>query len=318
MRHLQAVRELARTHNFTEAAARLHTTQSNVSLALQEAESLLGTRLFERSTKRFRLTAAGAEFIPVVERLLGDLQAGIDNIVASVQLQKGVLAIGGTPLLTATLISELLSDYRRRYPGIELRIEDAPTAELARLLRNRNIEFALGTFSAQEADLTVTPLFNDPLVVLAHASRRLPTTCSWSDVARLPLISIIRDSSVGELIADTIRDVTGRAYQPVIELHHWSTVISLADSLSGICIVPAYAARKAAGGKLKKIDLVKPKILRTISVAYLRNRELSPAGKAFLDLLKGDERFQEDTGKGKVAAKKSAPRPAPRKGEAGA
>lgn len=311
MRHLQVVRELARTQSFTETATRLHTTQSNVSLALQEVEGLLGTRLFERTTKQFRLTGAGADFVPVVERLLGDLQAGIDNVVASAQLQKGILAIGGTPLLTATLVSELLSDYRRRYPGIALRVEDASTAELARLLRNRSIEFALGTFPAQDPDLSVTPLFDDPLVVLAHASQRLPPACGWSDLANLPLITIVRNSSVGELIEETMRKVTGQAYQPMVELHHWSTVISLAESLAGVCIVPAYAARKAAGAKLKTVDLVEPRVLRTISVAHLRHRELSPAGRAFLELLQEDVRFKRDGGSQRAALESG--RPSPRK-----
>lgn len=294
MRHLQTVRELARTHSFTEAAARLHTTQSNVSLALREIESLLGTRLFERSTKHFHLTEAGAAFVPVVERMLGDLQAGVDNVVASVRLQKGVLAIGGTPLLTATLLSELLGDYQRRYPSIELRVEDTSTAELTRQLRNRSIELALGTFSTHEADLTVLPLFEDPLVVLAHASRHLPQACTWRDLAQWPLVSIVRSSSVGQLIDDTVRSVTDQPYRPTIELHHWSTVITLTESLAGICIVPDYAARKAAGGPLKKVELLEPRVLRTISVAYLRNRELSAAGKAFLELVRADVLFKRD------------------------
>jgi hypothetical protein len=59
-----------------------------------------------------------------------------------------------------------------------------------------------------------------------------------------------------------------------------------------MCIVPAYAANTAAIGSLRKIDLVEPTVLRWISVAYLNNRDLSPAGQAFLALLRGDRRFQ--------------------------
>jgi DNA-binding transcriptional LysR family regulator len=265
--------------------------------------------LFERTTKRFRITNAGADFLPVVERILDDLQAGIDNVVASAQMQKGLLAIGSAPLLTATLVSELLADYRRDYPRIDIRLEDTSTSELIRLLRNRSIEIALGTFSKLDADLTMVPLFEDPLVALAHTSLRLPDACSWSMLAQRPLISIIRSSSVGELIDRTVWKVTGQAYQPMMESHHWSTVISLAESLQGVCVVPAYAARIAEGRSLKKIDLVEPEVLRTISVAYLTNRELSPAGQAFLALLYGDSRFKRkeralaSTGKARVTGK---------------
>ena len=104
IRHLTAVRELARTQSFTQAANRLHTTQSNLSLAIQEAESILGVRLFDRTTKRCRLTDVGAEFLGTVDRVLDDLQTGIDNVDASVRLQRGKLAVGAASLLTSTLL----------------------------------------------------------------------------------------------------------------------------------------------------------------------------------------------------------------------
>jgi DNA-binding transcriptional LysR family regulator len=296
IRQLTAVRELARTQNFTEAAARLHTTQSNLSVALREVENLLGARLFERTTKRFGLTSVGADFVPVVERILDDLQAGIDNVLASAQLQKGVLAVGATPQLIATLVSGLIADYRRLHPNIDVRLEDTSTAELTRLLRGRSIEFALGTFPRQETDLAVKPLFEDPLVALAHTSLHLPRVCAWKEIAERQLISIVRSSSVGQLIDSTVWKVTGQTYRPMLEVHYWSTVISLTESLRGICIVPAYAASTAAIGTLRKIELVEPTVLRWISVAYLNNRDLSPAGQAFLTQLRGDRRFQDAEG----------------------
>ncbi len=46
-----------------------------------------GDSTVERTTKRFRLTNAGLEFVPVVERILDDLQAGVENVHASSELQ---------------------------------------------------------------------------------------------------------------------------------------------------------------------------------------------------------------------------------------
>lgn len=285
MRQLVALQQLAQTQSFTEAAARMHTTQSNVSLAIQEAESLLGTRLFERSTRRFRMTSAGEEFIPVVERALADLRSGIDNVLARAQLHRGVLAVGAPPLFAATLLSEVLSSYQVAHPHVDLRVEDASTAELHSGLRSRSIEFAVGTFSRREADLKVIPLFDDALVALAHPGLDLPQACAWKELVRHPLVSIVRNSSVGELIDRTVWKATGQAYRPRLEVHHWSSVISLAESLKGACVVPAYAAGLAHGRQLRKIDLLDPSVLRTISVAHLSHCDISPAGQAFLEML---------------------------------
>lgn len=289
MRQLSAIREVARTQNFTEAALRLNTTQSNISLAIREVEDVLGTRLFERTTKRFRLTNAGSDFVPVVERILDDLQAGVENVHASSQLQKGVLAIGATPLLISTLLCQYVAEYRESHPKIDIRLEDTSSDELTQLLRNRSLEFVIGTFTEKDTDLKVEPLFEEPLTVLAHPATRLSGRCTWRQLLAHPLVSTVRTSTFGQLIDSTVWKVTGRPYRPMLEVRYWTSVISLAESLATACIVPGYASR-TMHGKLKKVQLLEPRVVRTISIAYLIGRELSPAGRAFLQLLLAKKR----------------------------
>lgn len=284
IRQLIAIREVARMQNFTGAALRLHTTQSNISIAIQEAENILGSRLFERTTKSFRLTNAGLDFVPVVERILDDLQAGIKNIQASSALQKGVLTLGATPLIISTLLCEYVAQYKKKFPKIDIRIEDASTDELAQLLRNRSLEFAIGPFTEKDEGLNVEPLFEDSLTVLAHAATGLSGKCTWSQLLDHPLVSISSASTFGQLINSTVWTVTGTPYSPMLEVKYWSSVISFAKSLSTACIVPEYASH-LGHDKLRKVQLIEPRIVRTISIAYLTARELSPAGRAFLEFV---------------------------------
>ena len=283
LRQLSALRELARTQNFTQAAVRLHTTQSNLSLAVQEAESLLGAKLFDRSTKHCRLTAVGREFLPVVERVLGDLQWGIDNVQANVQLQKGVLSIGTSALLASGVVAEMLADYRRKHPNIGLRIEDNATAEHVKLLRGGQIELAIGMYSEMDADLVQHKLFDVPLVLFAHKTLKLPEAISWKQLAQRKLVSIVRNSSVGQLIDKTWWQLHERHYQPEIECHHWGSVLAMSQSLKSMCIAPSHAAQKEIYPQLKRIDIIDPVVMRTISISHLRDHELSPAAQAFLD-----------------------------------
>lgn len=73
-RHLLAIVALARSGKFVAAAADLGISQPSLSRVIQQVESELGVVLFERATRRVSQTAAGREFIPVAERLLGELQ----------------------------------------------------------------------------------------------------------------------------------------------------------------------------------------------------------------------------------------------------
>lgn len=284
LKQIAAIRELARTQSFTQAAARLHTTQSNLSLSIQEIENVLGARLFHRSTKQCQLTAIGAEFLPVIERVLDELQWSVEKIQASAQLEKGVLSVGTSALLTHGLVAGLLSQYRQAYPNIDIRLEDQVTSDHVSLLRNGHVEVVIGMYSKLDADLTQYPLFDVPLVAFAHQSLGLPAQLSWQELAQFKLISIRTSSSVGRLIEKVWWQVHQRAYTPDIECHHWGSVLSVTEALQSICIAPLHALQAGTCPQLQRIDLREPAVIRTISLAHVHNRELSPAGSAFVKM----------------------------------
>lgn len=283
LKQLCAVRELARTQSFTQAAARLHTTQSNLSLSIQEIENVLGVRLFHRNTKQCHLTAIGAEFLPVIERVLDELQWSVEKIQASAQLEKGVLSVGTSALLTHSLVAGLLSQYRQTYPNIEIRLEDQVTSDHVSLLRNGHVEVVIGMYSKLDTDLMQHPLFDVPLVVFAHRSMGLPDQLTWQQLDQFKLVSISASSSVGRLIDKVWWQVHQREYAPDIECHHWGSVLSVTEAMQGVCIAPSHALQ-ATRTQLKRIDLCEPAVLRTISLAHMHHRELSPAATAFVQL----------------------------------
>jgi DNA-binding transcriptional LysR family regulator len=69
-RQLEAVLALAEYGSFVAAAARLGISQPALTRLLKRLEASLGVRLFERSTRRVQITAAGREFAAVAERML--------------------------------------------------------------------------------------------------------------------------------------------------------------------------------------------------------------------------------------------------------
>ena len=73
LRHLRYFLAVADTRSFTRAAERLHVTQPTLSHQIKQLKSLIGTVLFERSTKDVELTAAGRLFKPYCERILKEL-----------------------------------------------------------------------------------------------------------------------------------------------------------------------------------------------------------------------------------------------------
>ena len=79
-RQLHAVLAVAEYNSFIAAAAFLKTSQPALTRTIKRVEDVLGVRLFDRSTRRVAITAAGKEFVAVAERMLNDLRISISSM----------------------------------------------------------------------------------------------------------------------------------------------------------------------------------------------------------------------------------------------
>jgi DNA-binding transcriptional LysR family regulator len=73
MRYVVAVAE---TSSFTRAAERCLVVQSALSHQIARLERELGARLFDRTSRRVRLTPAGAAFLPAARQCLDAAERG--------------------------------------------------------------------------------------------------------------------------------------------------------------------------------------------------------------------------------------------------
>ncbi len=76
VRQLQIFRTLAEELNFTRAAERVHTVQSNVTAQIKALEEELGAPLFDRLGRKVALTDAGRRFHPFAEQALAAMEKG--------------------------------------------------------------------------------------------------------------------------------------------------------------------------------------------------------------------------------------------------
>ena len=81
LKHLHAFAMVAQESSFTQAAARLFQTQSSVTTLVHQLETALGTRLFERSSRKVGLTPVGRDLLPRVMRLLTDFDGVLEDVL---------------------------------------------------------------------------------------------------------------------------------------------------------------------------------------------------------------------------------------------
>nr|WP_316642484.1 LysR family transcriptional regulator [uncultured Roseateles sp.] len=130
MRHLRCFVAVAEELHFGRAAQRLHLSQPPVSLAIKELEAELGQRLFERSSRRISLTAAGEEALGDARAVLARSDAMRSRGRDAAAGQSGRLAIGFISLAAYSFLPALLQRFMADHPRVKLALHESTTDQM--------------------------------------------------------------------------------------------------------------------------------------------------------------------------------------------
>ncbi|MGO3662992.1 LysR family transcriptional regulator, partial [Microbacterium gubbeenense] len=122
LEQLRGFVEVARTGHFTRAAERLHLAQPSLSRQISALERALGVDLFHRARGNISLTAAGAHLLPIARRMLADAATAHAEMAELAGLTRGTARLGMTPTLGTSIVADVLTAYRERYPGVDIEV----------------------------------------------------------------------------------------------------------------------------------------------------------------------------------------------------
>jgi len=286
-RQLRVVIALARHRSFVEAAAALGVSQPALSRALQRLERSLGTMLFRRSTRAVSLTAAGRDFLPTAERLLGDLDRHLGHLRELADQRRGYVVVASLMSLAYHVLPAATAAYRRRFPGIDLYLREGVQDAIVADVRRSVADLGIGNVGGVTDPIVVEPLGEEPCVVVlprrhALARRR---RLSIGDLAGQPLISMPPESGLRRLV-DSAAHSAGVPLHHAITLHQFGTLFSFVRSELGVAIVPVSALPPRGDRALRVRPLAGPALARRVGILTLGDRALSPAAASFRDAFK--------------------------------
>lgn len=134
---------LAQQLNYTKAALLLNITQPALSKTIQILERDFGFALFERNTRKVKLTPAGQLLYDRTHDGILELTHGIDEAKSLSKGNAGLLRIG---FLSDTFIHSFqlaVLNYKKQYPNVCLLLQDNDEKELAVDLLNHAVDIAL-------------------------------------------------------------------------------------------------------------------------------------------------------------------------------
>ena len=159
LRELRIFLALADELHFGRTAERLGISQPGVSEAVRVLESRLGVKVFDRTSRRVRLTPAGEE----LKRNLVPALAALDEALAETsslsRAVRGLLRVGFVLTTEGPALSRLTAAFHARYPRCEVRLQEVETFDAYRALRRGDIDVLCNWLAVDEPDLTAGTAF---------------------------------------------------------------------------------------------------------------------------------------------------------------
>ena len=285
IKDMRAFYAIVEEGNISHAAQRLDIAQPALSRQMKRLETSLGVQLFERGSRRIRLTDAGRVMYTRVEHILGMVDGTVREITEIGSGIAGSIRLGTITTSGALLLPELISEFHSRYPNVTYQIWEAEGARILELLDNRVIEIGITRTQVDSKVYESIVLPNEPLVLIMNKDQEIgvdSTKVELSELKDQPIIVPLRWQSV------FIANCRKLGFEPKIICVSDSIVqdLLLAKMGMGMALLPVSSKTLLTDGNLVYKKLVEPEMSTHTVIAWLKNRTLSSSAEHLIELFR--------------------------------
>lgn len=276
---------LADTCSYSEAAERLFMGQSSLSKHIKALEQELGVELFERTSRRVKLSAEGEQLLADARRLV-EAELGLEQQARRCrELKRGKLTLAALPSMPSYGITGLLAGFMSAHPEYSVSVRECRTSEAERALADGVCELAFIRRAEGEPCppwLEETAYIGcDELVVLLPSRHRL----AGEPMVRLEQLrdeafACLEEESLIHELALAACERAGFAPRVAFTCREAASIKELIRGGLGLAILTQAQAAPADGLVIRPI---RPSAATRISLCYKPAAALSPAARAFLE-----------------------------------
>ncbi len=285
LRHVRYFLAVADTRSFTRAAERLHVTQPTLSHQVKQLESLVGTVLFERSTKEIELTAAGRLFKPYCERILKEIELSALAISELEGLMRGSLRMAVFHAFSHSMLPPILAEFALRYPGVRVTVRLVPQVDLKRDLLNAELDFAISYEADDYEQIVAERLFDEELVLIvgsghSHAGRK---SIPMRELATLPLVLLTQEFGARQFVDHCLAE-KGLTSQVILDMNAIDPIVAMIRNSRLATVLSAGAIVDHTG--LQIVRLTDPVPKRNVGILWRRDGYRSAAAQRMAEMMK--------------------------------
>ena len=293
--HFLVFKEVAETNNITVAAKNLHTSQSSISLKIQDLENRYGARFFDRTNKGVTLTKVGELFYSHVQSILVSFSNAKEQINALAKDKRRLIYIGATLTIGEYILPQVLSFLYRIYPDVEFKVKIANTESVLQDVLKKKIHIGLIEGPVcRHKDLQVESFWEDELVAV------VPCFHTWAARDSISISELPNERLVTREVGSGTRRVMDQALQEggidtgalniTMELGSTEAIKQVVSAGLGISIISSLTVRRECDQKiLKALKIKDGPVYRPLSILTNTQSTQTRDERVLIDLLHDHE-----------------------------
>lgn len=290
-RRLQVFHAVAKQLSFTKAAEVLFMTQPAVTFQIKQLEEHFNTRLFDRGHGRIALTPAGDLVLEYAERILG-LSSEMDVRMGEMTGEVGgSLLVGASTTIAEFMLPRILGEFKSTHPGVRPRLIVANSETIETRVAEHTLDIGFIESSSHQPNLQTEICCEDELVAICGPKFPLAKykELTPAQLVDHPYVSREPGSGTREFTDGYLRKagIGPDQMKLVMELGSPIALNGVVETGLGFAIASRASVAKAQRlGDLVAVPL-KPRLIRTLSMVYPKEKFRSRLVTAFVEFAAG-------------------------------
>lgn len=293
---LEAFLAVAESGSFSRSADVLGLSQPAVSARIKHLEEVLGVTLFHRTSRRVTISESGERLRIRLERTMGELRSLLKEFDAEAGLRKGRIKIGASPSIASSFLPTALAQFNKRWPEIELSLQDDFYGRDLERLAQGDVDFAVIPFDQPTEQFRFERLLRDSFTPIVPKGHRLASKkrVTLADLAKEPLVTVPPESAAWA----TLKAAFGRAgleFHPRFQTQSALSVVAMVRAGMGIGFLTRLGQAQIVTSDVTPLVLADFEIGRDVGIVTVQGRSLSRAAATFCKVLRDVTRTYRTT-----------------------